>query len=51
MKKLVSTIVITLLAMLTIWATVSTIEVISKNCEPNPQYSSTNLWVLLANID
>lgn len=30
---------------LVVWGAFSYIEIISKNAEPNPQYSSTNLWV------
>ena len=30
-----------------LWCAISTVEVISKNTKPNPQYSSINLWSLL----
>ena len=34
-------------ALLLLWFTISTIEVVAKNVRPNPQYSSMNMLVLL----
>ena len=42
MKKLALTILITI----TLWATLSTLEVMFKDRNTNPEYSSTNLWVI-----
>lgn len=47
MKKLLSTTIIIINIVLILWCAVSTIEVASKNTQPNPQYSSINIWAIL----
>ena len=47
MKNILSKILIAISTLLILWCAVSTIEVVSKNTNPDPQYSSMNLWVLL----
>lgn len=47
-KSKVLTNLITILGVaLILWFTISTVEVISKNITPNPQYSDANAWVVL----
>ena len=40
----------TILTLVMLWGVLSTCEVIMKNNEPNPQYSSTNAWVWLLEV-
>lgn len=43
----ISSILVVISTLLILWSIVSTIEVTSKNLEPNPQYSPLNLWIML----
>lgn len=45
--SLLSTILATIGVLLLLWCTISTFEVISKNTDPNPKYTPTNIWVML----
>ena len=33
-----------------LWGTLSTIEVMSKNLDPHPEYSSANMWVIFEEV-
>ena len=46
MKTLLN-IIATISAILLLWFAFSTVEVVAKNLDHDPQYSSTNVWVLL----
>ena len=45
--KVIEAIILIVSILLILWAGISWIEVISKNLEPNPQYSPINLFALL----
>ena len=47
MKNILSKITTVICTIFLLWCAVSTIEVVSKNTEPNPQYSAINLWIIL----
>ena len=48
--KILSNILIALGVALLLWGATSTVEVWSKNLDPNPQYSDANMWVVLTDI-
>lgn len=47
MKKFLEKAICIIVAIVLLWTVVSYIEIISKNTEPNPTYSKTNLIVQL----
>ena len=49
--QILSTILTTISVVFLLWCAISTVEIASKNLEPNPQYSSINIWVLLFGDD
>ena len=49
MKRIISTLLLALSITLIIWFGCSYIEVISKNLEPNPEYSKYNFFVVVFN--
>lgn len=51
MKKLLSNTFCVLCTIFLVWCVISTVEVVTKNLELNPQYSSINLWGLLFTKD
>lgn len=44
MKKIIETTILTVCAIITIWVTLSCIEVMSLNSRPNPNYSDWNIF-------
>lgn len=50
MKKFISNLITATIVTALLWMGTSTIEVISKNLEPNPQYSEYNFYCVLTDI-
>lgn len=44
-----STVAAAILTIFVLWASVSTLEIMSKNLSDNPQYSPMNMWLVFAN--
>jgi type II secretory pathway component PulC len=51
MKKFISKLISVLLILVTVWFVGSFAEVISKNLEPNPQYSKANMFCILTELE